>query len=123
MEYFYYICSHQRQTPAVFKHNKWDVISYICENPRLRSAAKSIFYNLYILNDMKTLGYIGAFLGGAIAGTALGILLAPEKGSETRTKIGDAVDDFCKKHNIRVSRKEVDDLVDDIKEATDNAND
>ena len=46
MEYFYYICSHQRQTPAVFKHNKWDVISYICENPRLRSAAKSIFYNL-----------------------------------------------------------------------------
>lgn len=70
-------------------------------------------------NDMKALGYIGAFLGGAIAGTALGILLAPEKGSETRTKIGDAVDDFCKKHNIRVSRKEVEDLVDDIKEATD----
>ena len=37
--------------------------------------------------------------------------------------LGYAVDDFCKKHNIRVSRKEVDDLVDDIKEATDNAND
>ena len=72
---------------------------------------------------MKTLGYIGAFLGGAISGTALSILLAPEKGSETRTKIGDAVDDFCKKHNIRVSRKEVEDLVDDIKDAADNAND
>ena len=70
---------------------------------------------------MKALGYIGAFLGGAIAGTALGILLAPEKGSETRTKIGDAVDDFCKKH-IKVSRKEVEDLVDDIKDATDNVN-
>lgn len=71
---------------------------------------------------MKALGYIGAFLGGAIAGTALGILLAPEKGSETRTKIGDAVDNFCKKHNIKVSRKEVEDLVDDIKDATDNVN-
>ena len=67
---------------------------------------------------MKTLGYIGAFLGGAIAGAALGILMAPEKGSETRTKISDAVEDFCKKHNIKVSRKEVDDLVDDIKEVT-----
>ena len=69
---------------------------------------------------MKALGYIGAFLGGALAGTALGVLLASEKGSETRTRIGDAVDDFCKKHNIRVSRKEVEDLVDDIKDATEN---
>ena len=65
---------------------------------------------------MKTLGYIGAFLGGAIAGASLGLLCAPENGSETRTKISDAVDDFCKKHNIKLSRKEVDDLVDDIKD-------
>ncbi len=71
---------------------------------------------------MKALGYIGAFLGGAIAGAALGVLIAPEKGSETRTKIGDAVGDFCKKHNLRVSRKEMDDLVDDITEAADNDN-
>ena len=65
---------------------------------------------------MKTLGYIGAFLGGAIAGDALGILMAPEKGTDTRTKIADAVDDFCKKHDIKLSRKEMDDFVDDIKD-------
>ena len=66
---------------------------------------------------MKTLGYIGAFLGGAIACAALGILMAPEKGQDTREKITDAIDDFCKKHNINLSKKEIGDLADDIKEA------
>jgi len=67
---------------------------------------------------MKSLGYIGAFLGGAIAGAALGILMAPEKGQDTRVKITDAVEDFLKKHNIKLSRKEVVDLVDDIQDAS-----
>lgn len=65
---------------------------------------------------MKSLGYIGAFLGGVIAGAALGLLLAPEKGKDTRTKISDTVDDFLRKHNVKLSRKEVDTLVDDIQE-------
>lgn len=65
---------------------------------------------------MKSLGYIGAFLGGTIAGAALGLLLAPEKGKDTRTKISDTVDDFLRKHNVKLSRKEVDTLVDDIQE-------
>ena len=66
---------------------------------------------------MKTIGNISTFLGGAIAGAALGILMAPEKGQDTREKITDAIDDFCKKHNINLSKKEIGDLADDIKEA------
>jgi len=66
---------------------------------------------------MKSLGYFGAFFGGAIAGAVIGLLLAPEKGEDTRGKITDAVDDFMKKHNIKLSRKEVSDLVDDITDA------
>ena len=66
---------------------------------------------------MKTLGYIGAFLCGGLAGATLGLLLAPEKGTDTRSKISEAVDDFCKKHNLKLSRKETDEFVEDIKDA------
>ncbi len=70
---------------------------------------------------MKSLGYIGAFIGGAIAGAAIGLLLAPEKGENTRSKISGAVEDFCKKHDIKLTRKDTEDLVDDIKEAVEEA--
>ncbi len=67
---------------------------------------------------MKTLGYIGAFIGGAIAGAAAGLLLAPERGKETREKITDAIEDFCHKHNLNLSRKDMNDLADNIKDVT-----
>lgn len=66
---------------------------------------------------MKNLGYVGAFLGGALAGAVVGLLMAPEKGTDTRSRITGAIDEFLKKHNIKLSKKEVCDLVDDIQEA------
>ena len=66
---------------------------------------------------MKGLGYLGAFLGGALAGAAIGILVAPDKGSTTREKLSNTVDDFLKKHNIKLNRKERGDLIDDLEEA------
>lgn len=67
---------------------------------------------------MKNLGYLSTFLGGALAGAVVGLLLAPEKGSDTRGKITGAVDEFLKKHNIKLSKKDVSDLVDELEEVT-----
>ena len=66
---------------------------------------------------MRSLGYLGTFLGGALAGAVIGLLVAPEEGADTRVKISDTVEDFLKKHNIKLSRKEVNDFVDDIEDA------
>lgn len=68
---------------------------------------------------MKGLGYLGAFLGGALAGAAIGILVAPDKGSNTREKISNTVEEFLKKHNIKLNRKDVGDLIDDLDEVAD----
>ena len=66
---------------------------------------------------MRTVSCIGAFLGGVLVGGLVGLLVAPQKGQETRNKINDTIDDFCKKHDIKLYKKDVDDLVDDIKDA------
>ncbi|MBO4787148.1 MAG: YtxH domain-containing protein [Prevotella sp.] len=65
---------------------------------------------------MKTVGYIGAFLGGAIAGAALGLLMAPETGKDTRKKISGTIEDFCEKHKLKLSRKEIEEFADDLEE-------
>ena len=66
---------------------------------------------------MKTLNYFITFIGGALVGAAAGILLAPEKGADTRERIAEAL----RKRGIRLNRKEMDALVNDITEELGNA--
>ena len=57
---------------------------------------------------MKALSFLAAFIGGAAVGAA--VLFAPEKGTETRDKIAEAL----RKRGIKLNRKEMDSLVDEI---------
>ncbi|MCF0186461.1 MAG: YtxH domain-containing protein [Bacteroidaceae bacterium] len=59
---------------------------------------------------MKTLNVLAAFIGGAIAGAALGILFAPEKGEDTRGKIAQSLRD----HGVKLSKEDFEKLVKDI---------
>jgi gas vesicle protein len=56
------------------------------------------------------IGLLAAFLGGAVVGGALGVLFAPESGEETRKKIANALE----KRGVKLSKAEMDDLVDEI---------
>lgn len=66
---------------------------------------------------MKAINYFLAFLSGVAIGSAAGILLAPEKGTDTRERIAEAL----RKRGIRLNRKEMNALVNDISEELTNA--
>ena len=61
---------------------------------------------------MKPLHVILSVIGGAVAGAAVGFLLAPEKGEDTREKIAK----FLKEKGITLKKNKMEELVDEIED-------
>ena len=64
---------------------------------------------------MKPIHVISAIIGGAIAGATVGLLLAPEKGEDTRSRIVK----LLKEKGICLKRNKMEELVDEIEESLD----